>query len=170
MHHQLGRPRLEAVEQQDHARQEAGVALERNTVEPVGVPRQRGTTPSRCHAPGRGERRLLEERPPARRPGRERLERHPHDRHPLAPCRLDHHSPHAGQRMHVAMAVDVRHPHACLAQPGELGGAFRRDVCGVEPAGERARDERREGVEATGAGTRQAGRRGQRRPGRQVQV
>jgi len=170
MHHQLGRPRLEAVEQRHHARQEAGVALEGNAIEPVGVPRHRGAAPPGCHAPGCGERRLLEERPPARRPGRERLERDPDDRHPFAPRRLDHHSPHAGQHMHVAMAVDVRHPHACLTQPGELSRAFRRDVCGVEPAGERARDERREEVEATGARTRQAGRRGQGRPGRQVQM
>ena len=73
--------------------------------------------------------------------------------------------------MHVAMAVDVRHPHACLAQPGELGRAFRRDVCGVEPAGERARDERREGVKTSDGGRGgQAGRRGQGRPGRQVQM
>src|SRR5206468_2175303 len=79
MHHQLGRPRLEAVEQRHHARQEAGVALEGNAIEPVGVPRHRGAAPPGCHAPGCGERRLLEERPPACRPGRERLERDPDD-------------------------------------------------------------------------------------------
>src|SRR5205085_3206858 len=78
--------------------------------------------------------------------------------------------PHAGQGVHVTMAVDVRDADADGAQPGELRAALLRHVVGIDAPGERARDQAGQTVKPAGASVDQALAPAHRLPGGEVQV
>jgi len=55
----------------------------------------------------------------------------------------------------MAVTIEMGHDEAGVPEPRELGGALDRNVPRIETPGERARDQRREGVEAAAAGVAQ---------------
>ncbi len=121
---------------------------------------------ARRHAPRRSDGPALDPGPP---PGSV-LHRHPHERHAVRAGGGHHARPHAGQGMHVTMAVDVRDAHSGRAQPGKLRAALLRHVLRIDAPGECARHEAGEAMEPTGVRMDQAAALAHRLPGGEVQV
>ena len=120
---------------------------------------------ARRHTPRRTNRPTLDPGPP-----RPPLDRHAHERDAVRAGRGHDGRPHAGQGVHVTMAIDVRDGYAGRPQPGELRAALLRHALGVDATGERTRHEAGEAVKPTSAKVDQASANAQRLARREVQV
>jgi len=146
MHHQLGHPLRQPVQQGQQAREEVRRALYHHASEMCHTDIVAGVGGGR-NAPGRANAQLLDGRAGPKSPTPEWLDRDSDRLDPRLPCSRQHRPPNPWKDVHVLMAVDVGDGDSCRPHTLELRGAFHGDLLGSHQARECTAYESRQRIE-----------------------